>query len=364
MTGPETTALDTSALESYLATELGVDVAGTETLSDGLNLVVAVATADDPRAYVVRRPNKLRESGLFVAIEQEYAVLERLDGTAVPTPSPVAFCDDEPVLGGAFVVTTYAEGVPFPRGTDLPERYRTPSARRRIGEQLVDTLATIHSLDTDPFDDVCERLTPQDQISRAVERLDVATTVTGREYDRLRDVADWLGANVPEPPTTTLVHGDYRAGNVLFAGDDPELTAVLDWETAMLGDPFTELGYFLLDYRDESDSALPLGDIEAHSSDEAALEDVRQMNERGLSPYTADPGSPSREDLVARYEANTGITFEHERFYRAKAAFVLATVWADLDRHRVESGGAPTRNPYVDYMAVVAQHIAEDGDDR
>ena len=357
--------LETSLLETYLTAELGVDVVGTEVLSDGLNLAVAVATADDPRAYVVRRPNKLRESGLFVPIDEEYAVLERLDETAVPTPSPVAFCEDESVLGDAFVVTTYADGVPFPRGSDLPERYRTESARRRIGERLVDALATIHSLDTDPFERVCEHQTPRDQLSRAVARLDVASDVTGHEYGRLRDVADWLRGNLPTSPTTTLVHGDFRAGNALFAGtDDPELTAILDWETAMLGDPLTELGYFLLDWRDESDPVLPLDDIEADCSDEEALRDVRRMNERGLSPYTADPGSPSRRELVARYEERAGIVFEHEQFYRAKAAFMLATVWADLDRHRVESGGAVTRDPYVDYMATVAQHVAEGGVDQ
>ena len=351
---------DAAALESYLSAELGATVVGTEVLSDGLNLVVAVATADDPRAYVVRRPNKLRESKLFVPIDREYAVLERLAETAVPAPTPVAFCDDESVLGDAFVVTTHRDGVPFPRGTDLPERFRNEAARRRIGEELVDTLAMVHSLDGEPFESVCEYQSPAEQLSRATERLDAATSVTGHEYERLRRVAESLRGDVPTSPRTTLLHGDFRAGNALFAGADrPELTAVLDWETATLGDPLTELGYFLLDWRDEDDPAVPLDDIEARCSDDEALREVRAMNERGLSPFTAAPGSPGRRELVARYEARTGIAFGRERFYRAKAAFMLATVWADLHRHRVETGEDADRDPYVDYMAMVAERILD-----
>jgi aminoglycoside phosphotransferase (APT) family kinase protein len=51
----------------------------------------------------------------------------------------------------------------------------------------------------------------------------------------------WLRANAPANDITTLVHGDFKAGNVLIDGD--EISAVLDWETAHLGDPREDLGW-------------------------------------------------------------------------------------------------------------------------
>ncbi|MFT4932044.1 MAG: aminoglycoside phosphotransferase (APT) family kinase protein [Natronomonas sp.] len=351
--------VDLGALESHLSKELGIEVAGTEVLADGLNLIVAISTPTEERAYTFRRANKLRHTSLFNELEREYRLLERLGVIGIPAPEPVLFCDDASVVGDPFFVTTHLDGEPFPWGSDLPERYRNPAARERIGTRLIETLAAIHSLDVEQFEPVCDRKTPVDQVAQASDRLDVATSVTGREAPRLRAVGDWLRDNAPAESRTTLVHGDYRPGNVLFDGADrPEITGVLDWETAMLGDPLTELGYFLLDWRDGDDPTLPLDDLEARYAEEE-LESVRAMNEQGHSPFTAKPGSPTRQELVDRYEDLTGIPFEHDRYYRAHAAFMLATVWADLHRLQVEAGEASGWDPSIDYMAMVATAIID-----
>jgi aminoglycoside phosphotransferase (APT) family kinase protein len=52
----------------------------------------------------------------------------------------------------------------------------------------------------------------------------------------------WLGARMPAQRETTVVHGDYRMGNVIV--DETGLRAVLDWELAHLGDPIEDLGWF------------------------------------------------------------------------------------------------------------------------
>jgi aminoglycoside phosphotransferase (APT) family kinase protein len=88
--------------------------------------------------------------------------------------------------------------------------------------------------------------------------------------------------------------------------------------------------------------------IEAqHSND--VLQYVRETNERGREPFTAEAGSPTRRELVDCYEAETGRSFENERFYRALAAFLLALVWADLHRYAVEAGAESEWPPYVEY---------------
>ena len=43
-----------------------------------------------------------------------------------------------------------------------------------------------------------------------------------------------------------LIHGDFRLDNMLFdIKDGAEPIAVLDWQTVTVGDPFTDIGYFL-----------------------------------------------------------------------------------------------------------------------
>ena len=352
------TDIDTAALESYLSAELDVGVVETTVLHDGLNLSVAISTEDEERAYVLRRPNKLRHTDLFNDLEQEYRVLQRLDDTSIDAPVPVAFCDDESILGDRFFVVTHLDGVEVPLGSDLPERFQNPTSRKRVANLLIDTLAEIHSLDIGPFEEICERRTPREQVAHATERLDEATSVTGRELPTLRSVGDWLLQNAPSDPQTTLTHGDFRPGNVLFAGTDrPEITGVLDWETTFLGDPLTELGYLLLRWRDEGDPTPSLDELEARYSNEDTIRDLKEVNENGLAPFTAKPGSPSRRELVARYEDETGISFENERFYRAHAAFMLATVWEDLHRYQIEAGEEYDWEPNIDYVSMIAESI-------
>ncbi|MFP9059459.1 phosphotransferase family protein [Natrialbaceae archaeon A-chndr2] len=352
--------LETARLEGYLEHQ-GIAVTGIEVMADGLNLLCSVSTPAESNAFVLRRPNKLRESDLFNDLRSEYRLLSRLVETSVPTPEPVHYCTDTAVLDGEWFLMEYLEGTPIPLGSDLPEGFQNPTDRRALAQRIVDTLAKIHTLEPDSFDDVCERQTPLEQVTIAKDRLETATSVTGRAFPRLASVADWLEDNPPATTRTTLVHGDYRPGNLLFAEGEPTVTGVIDWETAMLGDPLTELGYLLLRWRDEGDPTPDLDSLESKYQGSEALEQLRETNERGLAPYTAKPGSPTRQELVARYEQRTGYAFEHERFYRAHAAFMLATVWVDLHRHSVETGSDSDWEPHIEYMAMVATAIVDGG---
>jgi aminoglycoside phosphotransferase (APT) family kinase protein len=352
------TDIDTTGLRSYLSEELNVVVVETEVVHDGLNLSIAISTEEDEQAYVLRRPNELRHTESFNGLKQEYGMMARLRETAINAPDPVLVCDDDSVIGDPFLVMTYLDGETVPLGSDLPERFRNPAARGRVATLSIDTLAGIHSVDVEPFTDVCEQQTPLDRIARATDRLDEATRVTGHEPPALWDVADWLQQNAPSDSKTTLVHGDYRPSNVLFAGRDrPEITGVLDWETAFLGDPLTELGYLLLRWRDDNDPTPSLDEIEARYSNEDVIRDLKETNERGLAPLTDKPGSPSRRELVTRYEDETGISFENERFYRALSAFMLAAIWEGLHRHHIEAGAESNWEPHIDYMSMIANSI-------
>ncbi|AFK17855.1 phosphotransferase family protein [Haloferax mediterranei ATCC 33500] len=351
-------SIDVNELASYLSAELGVTVTDFRLLNDKLNVMLAVSTANDENAFVLRRPKKLRHDGLFDELKREYELLQRLQETAVPTQTPVLFCDDESILGVPFFVTTYLDGETIPAGTDLPERFQNPTAREHVATDFIDLLAEIHSLDIEPFADVCERRSPREQVARATERMGEAARVTGHDLSTLRTVATWLQENAPPSPETTLTHGDFRPSNIVFAEKNhPEFAGVIDWETALLGDPLTELGYVSLYWRDEDDPTRSLAELESKYADAGGIQHVRELDEHGFAPFSTKPGSPSRRELIARYEEQSGIEFENKRFYRTYSAFMLATVWADLDRHDVETGSEATRGALINYMSLVADDI-------
>ena len=70
----------------------------------------------------------------------------------------------------------------------------------------------------------------------------------------VEEVRDWLAANLPESPPSTIVHGDYRLGNVMVADDPPaRLVAIFDWELSTIGDPLADLGYFTVTWAQPGD---------------------------------------------------------------------------------------------------------------
>jgi aminoglycoside phosphotransferase (APT) family kinase protein len=125
------------------------------------------------------------------------------------------------------------------------------------------------------------------------------TTAT-RPLPELEEIADWLAAELPDSAEGTVVHGDYRLGNVMFAGVPPRLEVVLDWELAAIGDPLADLGYMTATWAEPGDVPNPMLD---------------------LSSVTRLPGFPSRNALAERYVEATG------RDARALAWYQVLALW-------------------------------------
>lgn len=353
------TCIDVAALESSLSSELETPVADTEVLHDGLNLSIAISTEEQKSAYVLRRPNEIRKTDLFNGVQQEFEIMRCLAATRVPIPDPILYCDDTTIVGDEFIVIEYVDGAGIEWGDGLPERFQTSISRTRIAHLLVDTLADLHSVDTGPFDGVCDRVTPREVVETDLERIDGAAAATGHDVSRLRAVGERLRDEAPENSTLALCHGDYKPDNVFFASEgEPDIAAVADWETATLGDPLTDLGYLLFFWREADDPGVPPEELDADLSP-ADREAILQRNEQGFWPFTSAPGSPSRQDLVRRYEAHSGISYENDRYYRAHAAFVLAAIWEDLTRVRVDDGAEPGSGAHVEYAARLAEQVLD-----
>ena len=176
------------------------------------------------------------------AIEREYEVMSRLYGSDYPSPRPYALCEDTTVIGAPFYVMQMVQGRTEPNGS-LPEM--TPTMRREHYHAMIDTLARLHAVDY-----VAAGLAsfgkPQNfyarQIDRWTRQYRIAQLVVDERMERL---IEWLPRSKPAQTTTTIIHGDYRIDNLIFASLSARVEAVIDWELSTLGDPLADLSYFL-----------------------------------------------------------------------------------------------------------------------
>lgn len=171
----------------------------------------------------------------------ETAVLRALENTAVPTPR-LRWADlSGERLGRPAIIMDLVTGTCD--GFVLSAVDRSEQDRLAIAHRLYDRLADIHLLDWRGagLGDVLE-----DPGSAAAES---AVSHWEKELRRvqlqpepeLELILSWLRGHAPANDVTTLVHGDFKAGNVLLVDDD--VSAVLDWETVHLGDPHEDLGW-------------------------------------------------------------------------------------------------------------------------
>jgi len=181
---------------------------------------------DSERLLVLRRdPVGAPVSGLRF----EAALLAAAARAGVPVPRVVVGGTDP--SGRAFVVMEHVEGETIPRRLLRDEAYA--GARSMLAAQCGDALATIHRID--PAD--IPGLKGGDQLEQLRELLERL----GQPHPAFELAIGWLAANRPPPSAETVVHGDFRNGNLVVGPDG--LRAVLDWELAHRGDPLEDLGW-------------------------------------------------------------------------------------------------------------------------
>ena len=344
--------VDQDALADYLVDELGPH-GGTyevEHHQEGHSNETLFVTWGDEE-LVVRRPPPGETAENAHDVLREYRVIDALQDTSVRVPETVLSCDDHDVLDADFYVMKRQDGVVLRE--EEPDRFATPDRRRGIGEELVDGLAEIHAVDYEAvgLEEGDFGYPPgftERQVRRWSEQLTWAFEVTAeeREVETLYDVMSWLRDNVPADPPATLVHGDYKLDNVMFATDDePRINAVFDWEMSTLGDPFTDLGWMLSYWWDEKDPAPP------ESTDSLS------------STFMTREGYMTRQELVERYESKTGLEFTNEKFYRVLAVYKLAGLGEMFFRRYLEGNSDDPMYPKmrrgVPALAQRAQRIID-----
>ncbi|MGH2763986.1 MAG: phosphotransferase family protein [Thermoleophilaceae bacterium] len=252
---------------------------------------------------VLRRPPRPPLPPSAHDVLREARLLRALERTPVRVPRVLAVGDDQAGLGVPFYLMEEVHGAVVT--TDVPPALDNEEGRRRMSEELVDALVELHAVDWR----ACGLEgygKPSGYLERQVRRF------TGLwEYNKTRElpvveeVRDWLAANLPESPDSTIVHGDYRLGNVMVAEEaPPQLVAIFDWELSTIGDPLADVGYLTVTWAEPDDPA----DISFSS----------------LSAATRRPGFLSRAELTARYEERSGRSVSALNWYQALALWKAA----------------------------------------
>jgi aminoglycoside phosphotransferase (APT) family kinase protein len=235
----------------------------------------------------------------------------------------LAVCDDPTTIGAPFYVMERIAGDVIV--TSIPPPLDTPAERRRIGEQLIDSLVEIHAVDwraagLEGFGK------PTGYLERQLRRfLGLWELNKTREITAVETVGSWLAEHLPSSGPATIVHGDYRLGNTIFASRAPaHLAAVLDWEMATIGDPLADLGYLCMMWTEAGDPQVGLRDA--------------------LGNVTRAEGFPTRAELIARYEELSGRSMSDIRWYTTLALW-KSVVFMEGNYKRAIAG--TTDDPYL-----------------
>ena len=215
------------------------------------------------------------------AVDREFKAIAGLYPTGFPVAKPYGLCTDENVIGSWFYIMGMVEGRTIWDGA-MPDA-SGPDERRTTYDAMIDTLAALHSVDFEKAG-LSDYGKPGNYFGRQVDRWTkqyrLSETETMPEMERL---IEFLPATLPEQTRTSIVHGDYRIDNMIFAANEPKVIAVLDWELGTLGDPLADFTYVAL----------------AWVTENGGRSGVMDLDRKAL-------GIPELDEIVDRYCAATG----------------------------------------------------------
>lgn len=286
--------------------------------------------------YVLRRqpPGELLKSAH--AVDREYRVMAALRNTEVPVPAVYHLCEDRELIGSMFYVMEYCDG----RGiwdAAIPEVERDD--RTAIYDEMIRVLAALHRVDIDAVG-LSDYGRPGNYFERQYGRW--SSQYRASELERIEPMEQliaWLEGNIPpDDGLVTLVHGDYRIDNMIFAPDQPRAIALLDWELSTLGHPFADLGYYCMQLR------MP--------QDVGGMSGLRGKDLGAL-------GIPDERTCVASYCEHAGVDgIDNFGFYVAFSFFRLAAIIQGVAKRAKEGNASSDRaaelGKFVEPMAMLA----------
>lgn len=256
------------------------------------------------KEYVLRRPP-------FGAIKRghdmgrEYKVQSGLNTVFSKVPKMYAYTEDENVIGSSFYIMEKVEGIIL--SYQQTKKLNIPKENfSKIADSWMNTFVELHQVDYKKagLEDLGK---PEGYIERQVtnwgkQYLKVATD----DVPSAEKVMQWMQEHQPTAFDHSLIHNDYKYDNVVFAGNSwKEVSAILDWEMATLGDPLMDLGTSLGYWTMASD---------------------HDFVKQGIPSPTVFEGNPSRSQVVEMYAQKSGKPINNIVFYYVYGLFKIAVI--------------------------------------
>ena len=293
--------------------------------------------------YVLRAkpPGELLKSAHQV--DREYRVMAALANSDVPVPKMLCLSDEDSPIGRMFFVMEFLEGRIFwdPALPEFGEGREANLQRGAIMDAMSDTLAALHSVDVDTVG-LSEFGKPGNYFTRQTDRWAKqfrASEMTPQP--KVHTVIEWLEENMPpDDGQVSIVHGDYRLDNMIFAPDEPKVIALLDWELSTLGHPLADLAYQCMQWRLPHEGGMRgLGDIDRHAI-----------------------GLPNEKEYVASYCERRGISaIKNWNFYLVFCNFRLTAILQGVAKRAADGNASnPARGKQMAAAVPLLAHAAMD----
>ncbi|MEN9717326.1 MAG: hypothetical protein RIQ99_204 [Pseudomonadota bacterium] len=245
------------------------------------------------------------------AVDREYKVQAALAKAGWTVAPQYGLCTDDSVVGSWFYVMGMVDGRTIWDGS-MPND--APEYRRATYNAMIDTLAGLHAVDVDQAG-LSDYGKPGNYFGRQVERWTKQYKLAETEHmESMERLITFLAATLPEQTRTSVVHGDYRIDNMIWAKDEPKVLAVLDWELSTLGDPLADFTYVAM----------------AWVTENGGRSGVMDLDRKAL-------GIPELDEVVERYCAATGRTSVPDmNWYFAYNFFRLAGIMQGIKKRVID----------------------------
>jgi aminoglycoside phosphotransferase (APT) family kinase protein len=234
---------------------------------------------------------------------REHKIISGVGRTDVPVPRALGLCSDESVNGAPFYVMNFVEGVVLENAKNVEANFPL-EVRGDISRCVIEVLARLHAIEPDDvgLGDLGRR---EAYLARQLKRWwsQWGKSKT-RELQQMEDVYQALQAKIPEQIGSSIVHGDYRLGNMLTSADG-RIAAVLDWELCTLGDPMADVGYLMNNWEEPGEAA---------------------VTARSVALPSGAPGFATRQQMLDHYCELTGRDVSGVDYYRAFQYWRLAAI--------------------------------------
>jgi len=238
-------------------------------------------------------------------MSREFKVQSGVQKGFSKVPQMFAYTDDESIMGSEFYIMEKVNGIIL-NYKEAKSRNIPPDQYKVIANSWLDTFTELHQLDAEAVG-LSDLGRPEGYVERQV-------TNWGKQYLKAatedvpvaKMVMQWMQEHQPKEYEHCLIHNDYKYDNVVFRDDSwQEITAVLDWEMATLGDPLMDLGTSLGYWTVATD---------------------HDFVKQGIPSPTVFEGNPIRSEIVEMYAQKSGKDIRNIVFYYAFGLFKIAVI--------------------------------------